>query len=975
MSPDPLSTGSPREAESDEPSERRPSRGRPPLSIIFVLPFLLLLSLVVGLTAWLFLRQGEQAIAETTHLLRQEVGQRTHDYLLDFLDEPKLINEINAQAIALGELKTTDSPALGRHFHRQLDAFPNASFIFFGSRHGGAAGAGRDDSPTAATTIDTTPVEPSLGLLPGNRFEYRADASGQRGELLRIDEGFDSRQRPWFRQAVAAEDAVWTPVYPLFNDHSLAIAASRPVWDAQGQLIGVLAVDLRLAGIQRYLSNLRVGTHGQVFVIERDGLLIASSNNEDLLVDPRGDDTWLRRRADQSRSPLIRQTAEFLHRRDDNLRTINTTQQLSAELLADLHYIEVVPLRDGRGIDWLIVIVVPRSDFIGPLLVSRQRTLWLVAVAFVLASLLGWLTARWLSLPLRRLASAARLLAKGQLSERAVRGGSREIDNLAQTFNTMAGQLQASITDLEHRVAQRTEELSRAKEAAEAADRAKSRFLANVSHELRTPLSTVLGYSELLATAPQGSLEGRLFLKTVRQQGRHLSELLADLIDLGRIETGSFELHPEMCSLQGLIEQLRSLFAPQADDKGLDLFFTVATPVPWIFRSDATRLRQILSNLLSNAIRYTQRGEVRCTIRVVDPTASVDAPQRATQSGSESSIARLRFDVSDTGIGIAPGDQQGLFDHFVRLPASEAANSGFGLGLAIAHQLSALMDGRIELDSEPGVGSCFSLSLTVEHCAQWSGTPRKEVADETPDQPLSKLSGTILVADDSANLRDLYQHMLGSWGLRCRFANDGQRAVALARRQRFDAILMDWQMPDVDGLAATRQLRAEGVKTPIIALTAATSSGDRERCLEAGCSDYLIKPIDFPRLHRLLSDLLPPNALTPAVKPVATTPGKTVTMGPTADPEVQRLTRAYLLRLPEQLHRLRALVTAEDWQGLATTGHRLAGTAGTFDLPSVARYAERLEAAAILRRAQDCLKALSDLQRQVANAIDSLQSP
>lgn len=969
--PEPQQDGSSRQTESSEgltDGSSKQRRGRPPLAAVLVFPFLLQLALVVGLTAWFSIRHGEQAVEETTKQLRQEMGRRIQDYLLDFLDAPKLINEINAQAIALGELDWGSSVALGRHFRQQLDTFPSASFIFFGSRHGGAAGAGRqaDPSPLAAdgdgsspgiiATVDTTPIDPDLGLVAGKRYEYRTDASGERGEMLRSDDGFDSRQRPWYQEAVTAGEAVWTSVYPLFIDHSLALATSRPVRDRQGELLGVVAVDLRLAGIQRFLSALQVGQTGQIFILERDGLLIASSTDEDLLVDPLRDDNWQRRLAGQSQAPLIRQTTESLLQHFGNLDAIQQNEQLTLELMDERHYVEVVPLRDGRGIDWLIVIAVPRSDFTGPLEVSRQRTLWLIGIAFLLAILLGWLTARWLTQPIRRLGLVARQLAGGRLGGRVDRGGSREIDELAGAFNSMAEQLQTSFEDLEQRVASRTEELNQAKETAEAADRAKSRFLANVSHELRTPLSTVLGYSELLAQDPLSSQDRHFFLDAVRQQGRHLSQLLGDLIDLGRIEVGSFELHPETCSLQDLLEQLRSLFAPQATDKGLQLTFDTLTAVPWSFRSDATRLQQILSNLLSNAIRYTRVGKVRCTVAVLaDGTA-----EAVEGTASDATTARLRFEVTDTGIGIAPKDQESLFRHFVRLPAAEAAAAtGFGLGLAITRQLCELMDGDIEIDSEPGVGTRFTLTLPIDQCSQWGPAPPNEMSRDALHKTLPPLRGSILIADDSPHLRSLCQHMLEGWGLTCHLAKDGHQAVSMARQQSFDALLMDWQMPGLDGLAATRELRRLGVQVPIVALTAAAMAGDRERCLQAGCSHYLVKPIDFRRLNWLLQDLLQTENL-PA--------------SPIDDSEVRSLALNLLEGLPGQLRQLRPLIETEDWTGLAAAGHRLAGTLGTYGLTAIADQATQLEEAAKKEQSEDCHQALLRIRIEVDNAIDSMQT-
>lgn len=915
---------------------------RLPLRLVLIVPFLLQLFAAVGLTGWLSLTNGQKAVDDAISQLREELTRHVREYLDDFLHDAHWVNTTNADAIALGELDVRDPEVLSRHFLHQLDDYPAASYIFFGSALGGAAGAGRTEA--GALTVDHTDVDPARGLVAGTRYEYAADGDGGRRELLSSTPGFDARRRPWFFAALEAAGPAWSEVYPLFVDKSLALAASRPVYAADGELLGVLAMDLKLSRVGDFLRRLDVGKTGETFIVERSGMLVASST---ALAPFSVEGQEMKRHWAVDRpEPLIAETARFLDGRFGGLHRIAKSEQLAFDLAGERQFVQVSPLTDGRGIDWLIVTVVPAADFMERIHANTRTTIWLCAGALVLATGLGLVTSRWIARPVLRLNEASKALARGRWDHQVEARGVAEVEELAASFNWMAGELREAFEELESRVEQRTAELREAKEAADAANRAKSRFLADASHELRTPLASILGYLDLLHERDLPA-DAAAWIGTIRRNGKHLDRLLADLLDIGRIEAGRLELHVKPCNLAELLASLSSDFGPLAAERALRLDIATQNWLPWRFDADPVRLRQVLSNLLSNAIKYTQQGRVTLTVESARQPA---APETFAVAAEGPESTTLAFVVEDTGIGISAADCERLFQRFTRLDA--ATGSGFGLGLAITRQLVDLMGGEVTVRSRVGVGSRFTVRLPVTGCGDWAQEEKGyEKSGHIPLVSLPSLAGRVLIADDSRSLRELCRQMLARWGLDCALAADGREAVEIAARERFDAILMDWQMPGLDGLQATAELRRAGVETPVVALTAAAMSGDRERCLAAGCTDYLTKPIDFKELHRLLARLLGDGAAAPPAG---------------ADAEVEALLRSYLRGLPEQVAELRQRLAAGRWEPFHAAAHKLAGTAGTYGLDEIYRLAAALEKTGLARDAAAAARLLAELERAIS---------
>jgi signal transduction histidine kinase/CheY-like chemotaxis protein/HPt (histidine-containing phosphotransfer) domain-containing protein len=934
--------------------------------------------------------------------------------------------------------------------------------------------------------LESTPEGTKIGIRAAGgagRAFFLAGEPGDRGRELPYETGgFEPRTSVWYRAAMEAKGRVFSPVRVSPERRQLVVSLSQPVFDSDGGAAGVVAADLYLQQLANVLRTQRISARGAAFVIDETGALVATSAGDPLFQQAPGG--FVRRSPRDSANPVIRAAYGALEtlragRSADTVQADTSLQRLRQD--GDALLMVQRPFGEALGLHWTLVVAAPEGDFTADIQRAWKQAAIGGALLIALGTLIAFLLARGFGARLTRLSQAAEQLGRGEVPVIEQRTRIREVRQLSQVLHDSAEQLQAfrrQVEDdavelqqahdsLERRVQERTAQLEQSREEALAAARAKAAFLATMSHEIRTPLNGVVGMSTLLVETPLNP-EQRDYLQTIRLSSDQLLAVINDVLDFSKIESGKMELEVEPVSVRGAVEEACDIAAPRAREKGLELIIDIPEEgpgaVPAAIKGDITRIRQVLINLINNAVKFTARGEVAVHVRL-----------KAADDGQGRVV--LEFRVTDTGIGIPQERLQSLFEAFSQVDASTTRKyGGSGLGLAICKRLVELMGGQIGVESTAGLGSTFWFTLpapvtvlaqgfnpseagslealrvlvvddhatnvrvltrqlqlwgmqvfsaesghealewleqaappdvivTDMHMPEMDGVQFARTVRETPSiarVPLVLLSSgfmpagdataqlfnarllkparqnqlfetilrcvsadeaatgktsplvpevrknaTVLVADDNAVNLKVACAILLKLGYEVRTATDGREAVeavahAAANGQRIDAILMDVNMPDVDGLQATRQIQAARGRAapPIIAVTAAASAEDRLRCEEAGMDDYLTKPLQVAALAQALEKWIVGAGTTESTPaPLAAAPAPAGVMDFTRleefrefDDEELTMTREviglFVTDTPPRLRKVDAAVAARDAAGLASAAHAIRGAAG-----------------------------------------------
>lgn len=688
--------------------------------------------------------------------------------------------------------------------------------------------------------------------------DFRAEYAGDYTQMVHMEDSvsFEPRTQSWYQYAERAGRRVFTPVFSQEMRYAdLLSSLVQPVYDDQKKLAGVFGVDLQLEALSSLLKKEKVSENGVAYIIDESGALIASSVYEPIVAV--NVDIVTRLNASHSSNHVIRDSFLALLSAQNQEHAgaagieKSPVQRMEAQDGQQL-VVTTMPLARDLGVNWSLIVAAPAADFARTF---NENLFSSTAIAVALAlftALFATVLAFRLGKDFKRFAAAARSLGEGRDLEfevsrfsevralqEVMQKSARQLKNYRLELKRQAIELEVTNLNLEMRVQSRTQQLEASRQAALAAAKAKSAFLATMSHEIRTPLNGVLGMATLLEETKMTS-EQKDYLRTMQVSGDQLLNIINDILDFSKIESGKLELESEPLHLQGAVEEACEIAALKAREKNIPVSISVDESVPSWVMGDITRLRQVLLNFLNNAVKFTHEGSIQ---------VQVNRPK------SDSSL--IEFRVLDTGIGISPDRQELLFQSFSQVDASTTRKyGGTGLGLAICKRLSETMGGEVGVESEEGKGSCF-----------WFTARLPQVEAPSPVEAgngfsVADLKGKrVVVVDDLQANVTLLTRYLEQWDMSVTPFLEADRALEHLKQEMPDVVVTDLNMPRVDGMEFIRRLHAyclsRQVHTPrVIILASSVLAANRS---DVDFDAKLLKPYRKNQLQEVMLQVLRPD--------------------------------------------------------------------------------------------------------------------
>ena len=549
-----------------------------------------------------------------------------------------------------------------------------------------------------------------------------------------------------------------------------------------------------------------------------------------------------------------------------------------------------------------------------------------------LIAIIGIIIGHLLTRRLDKLTDTALQISAGNFDVKTDLHGTDEVSIVGEAFDQMAENIHQQVTELqkahnelEQRVAERTEELAEARDIAIQANKSKSIFLANMSHEIRTPLTAIIGFSESLLDTSQTMSERVASINTVIKSGKHLLQIINDILDLSKIEADKLEFEHLDVSPFELFYDVSSLISLLAEEKGLFFEIDYDYPLPVTINTDPVRYKQIIINLCNNAIKFTHKGGVRVKV-------SCDI---------EKEIFEVK--IIDTGIGLKDKQITKIFEPFTQADTSTTRQfGGTGLGLHLSKQLAKHLGGSIKVESTLDVGSCFTLTVAtgkIDHSSLVTSLPdiEQRKSELSFDAINQAVEGSVLLAEDNIDNQRLVSIYLKKVGADITLANNGKEAFEHASQKDFDLILMDIQMPILNGLDATKKLRNLGYTKPIVALTANAMKEDVDDCLNAGFSDFIAKPINQRQfIDCILAYLKPTESQSNTDAPI-------VSSLLSEEPELYELINRFISQLPKKIETIKTNYAGKNWDDLRQNVHDLKGVSGNYGFNELFKTVQSME--------------------------------
>ncbi|MEM8641091.1 MAG: ATP-binding protein [Cyanobacteria bacterium P01_G01_bin.54] len=713
-----------------------------PLNLVLVVPFLLEIFVAVGLTGFFSLRNGERAVQTLASQVQAEVGDRIDQHLDSYLEDAVQANRMSAEAIRLGILDPNNADALEQQFWQQIRAFSTLEYIYFGhEERGGYAGVGRSAS-------EWPEIEETENYAAGDFLIYSTDNQGKRQTLLSRDPDYDPRRRGWYQDAVADGQMGWSEIYSFFPQEIPGISSTLPIYDAEGKLQGVLASDLVLGGIQDFLVGLNVLETGQTFLIERDGRLIASSHAETIFMPATREEAEPERATlTQLPEPVLQLAGETIQAEFPQLSEIQAPIQISFQHAGERYFVQVIPVENASGLDWLTGVILPESAFMAQINANTRTTIGLCILALLVAAALGVMTSYWIKQRLGQLTQAAEAMAQGQLEQKITPTQLRELDELGHSFNGMAEQLKQVIAELEEsnitleqRVNERTEALAEALKDLQFAQAqlihdekmtSLGQLVGGIAHEINNPLSFITvnvqhtkNYVESLlqtvALYQQDYPQPRAAI-AAHNEAVELDFLVDDFPEVIKsIESGTQRILNIVSSLKTFAHKGGSSQKTIDIHQGIESTLVIlqgrlkvndAEDAIEVFKDYddlpnlnccPEALNQVFMHLIDNAIDAVREKKNQ------DPQLHPKIMIR-TYMEDQTTIVIC---IADNGMGIPAHLQPRIFDPFF---TTKPIGQGAGLGLSTSHQIIVEQHkGRLVCISEPGEGAEFLIALPCD---------------------------------------------------------------------------------------------------------------------------------------------------------------------------------------------------------------------------------------------------------------------
>ena len=900
---------------------------------IISISFILLMVSTLLIIGYIIFSSWKASSEEIIVKMENASGKDILEEIEGLIDLPNSMNAINHNIIE-NEIVDMNNPDERDAFFANVIQSSNENIysISYGMENGeyyGARRNGEGDVEIYRRSNETN----------GHSLYYSVTDDMTEGQFVEDHGEYDPRTRTWYTLTKAAAKPIYSPLYKHFVKDDLVLASTYPIYNREGIFQGVLGTRITLSNLNGFLKETVADRMATALVVERStGELIANSVDIPAF-QTRPDGSLARVTIESIGNQSIAEAYEQYKQTGEN-KIITKAEQGNLHIKLTEYQLD--------GVNWLIITAIPDYQLTADINRNIKTAIFLSIIALLLSMVIYQKVTNIILKPINDLIQTAEKFSKGELLQRAKIYKNDEIGKLSRVFNHMAEELYKHINHLEEKVKQRTSaiekaniELKYATAAAEKANQAKSEFLANMSHEIRTPLNAVIGLSELLQNTIKDERQHN-YIKTIHTAGNSLLLIINDILDLSKIEAGKIELHYKPIKLHGIFKEIEMFFIPAIRNKEIDFFIDIPDDLPELILFDEVRMRQILLNLVGNAVKFTENGHVKLSIKATPSTTS------------DISLVNLHLSVEDTGIGIPEGERQRIFEAFTQISGQSIKKyGGTGLGLSITKKLVEMMNGKISVESEAGKGSLFHVEFTNVQIVDIEPLP--EETDSSHFWKYKFVDTTILFVNDSETNRFLLKEMLSKAGIRVLLAKNGYEALQICKLKKPDLIITDLAMPVMDGFETSVKLKGnmETSNIPIIALSAA----NLEEFPEGHEFDALImKPVNIASLLSAISqfiaqkedEIIPDSNAGPnrekAIRKGCITPEGLADIKVQVEPLLKKLETSIIMSNVEGLAQI-LIQLGEQYQSdcITTEGKELMGYAGCYDIVNIKAKLKHIE--------------------------------